>query len=144
MFAPGVPNVMLDFKSSNESLAAFVVSVYLLGYCFGPLAIAPLSEMYGRHPLYTLCNILYTIFNVACAVAPDMASLIVFRFLAGIVGSCPLTLGAGSLADMIPQEKRGAVMAVWALGPLLGPVIGPVGKHVTPAWETMRPRRLSC
>lgn len=144
MFAPGVPNVMLDFKSSNESLAAFVVSVYLLGYCFGPLAIAPLSEMYGRQPLYTLCNILYTIFNVACAVAPDMASLIVFRFLAGIAGSCPLTLGAGSLADMIPQEKRGAVMAVWALGPLLGPVIGPVGKHVTPAWENDETMRLSC
>ena len=128
MFAPGVPDVMLDFHSSNESLAAFIVSVYLLGYCFGPLAIAPLSEMYGRQPLYTACNLLYTIFNVACAVAPEMGSLIVFRFFAGVAGSCPLTLGAGSLADMIPQNKRGAVMAIWAMGPLLGPVIGPVGE----------------
>lgn len=128
MFAPGVPDVMLDFHSSNESLAAFIVSVYLLGYCFGPLAIAPLSEMYGRQSLYTACNLLYTIFNVACAVAPEMGSLIVFRFFAGVAGSCPLTLGAGSLADMIPQSKRGAVMAIWAMGPLLGPVIGPVGE----------------
>lgn len=128
MFAPGVPTVMQEFHSSNESLAAFIVSVYLLGYCFGPLAIAPLSEMYGRQPLYTACNVLYTIFNVACAVAPEMGSLIVFRFFAGVAGSCPLTLGAGSLADMIPQNKRGAVMAIWAMGPLLGPVIGPVGE----------------
>lgn len=49
-----------------------------------------------------------------------------------MAGSCPLTLGAGSLADMIPQNKRGAVMAVWAMGPLLGPVIGPVGKLQSP------------
>lgn len=128
MFAPGVPNVMEDFKSDNESIGSFVVSVYLLGYCFGPLLIAPLSEMYGRQPLYNACNLLYTVFNVACALAPNMASLIVFRLFAGLAGSCPLTLGAGSLADMIPQDNRGAALAAWALGPLLGPVIGPVGK----------------
>lgn len=128
MFAPGVPSVMKDFQSENVYLASFVVSVYLLGYCFGPLAIAPLSELYGRVPLYNICNALYVVFNVACALAPDMGSLIAFRFLAGVAGSCPLTIGAGSLADMIRQEKRGGAMAAWALGPLLGPVIGPVGK----------------
>ncbi|KAH8703333.1 putative MFS multidrug transporter [Talaromyces proteolyticus] len=134
MFAPGVPDVMQDFKSDNIYLASFVVSVYLLGYCFGPLLIAPLSEMYGRTPLYNACNILYTIFSVACAVAPNMGGLIIFRFFAGLAGSCPLTLGAGSLADMIPKERRGAAMAAWALGPLLGPVIGPVaGGYLTQA-----------
>jgi MFS family permease len=128
MFAPGVPDVMKDFKSDNVYLASFVVSVYLLGYCFGPLAIAPLSEMYGRLPLYNICNLFYVVFNVACAVAPSMSSLIAFRFFAGLAGSCPLTIGAGSLADMIRQENRGGALAAWALGPLLGPVIGPVGK----------------
>jgi MFS family permease len=128
MFAPGVPNLMEDFKSDNETIGAFVVRVHLLGYCFGPLLIAPLSEMYECQPLYNACNLLYTIFNVACALAPDMASLIVFRLFAGLAGSCPLTLGAGSLADMIAQENRGAAMAAWALGLLLGPVIGPVGE----------------
>jgi MFS family permease len=129
MFAPGVPQVMRDFKSDNIYLASFVVSVYLLGYSFGPLLIAPLSEMYGRAPLYTACNFLFTIFNVACALAPNKAALIVFRLFAGLAGSCPLTIGAGTLADMIPPERRGAAMSAWALGPLLGPVIGPVGKY---------------
>lgn len=130
MFAPGVPDVMKDFKSDNVYLASFVVSVYLLGYCFGPLVIAPLSELYGRMPIYNVCNVLFTVFNVACAVAPSLASLIVFRLFAGLAGSCPLTIGAGSLSDMIRQEKRGGAMAAWALGPLLGPVIGPVGKDL--------------
>lgn len=127
MFAPGVPQVMKDFQSTNLELASFVVSVYLLGYCFGPLILAPLSEMYGRVIIYNVCNVLYVVFTVACAVAPNLGALIVFRFFAGSAGSAPLTIGAGSIADMIPQEKRGAAMAAWALGPLLGPVVGPVG-----------------
>ncbi|KAL2215106.1 putative MFS multidrug transporter [Thermoascus aurantiacus ATCC 26904] len=134
MFAPGVPQVMRDFGSTNLELASFVVSVYLLGYCFGPLLIAPLSEMYGRVIIYNVCNVLYVVFTVACAVAPNLGALIVFRFFAGSAGSAPLTIGAGSISDMIRQEKRGGAMAAWALGPLIGPVIGPVaGGYLTQA-----------
>lgn len=39
MFAPGVPQVMNDFHSESVDLASFVVSVYVLGYAFGPLVM---------------------------------------------------------------------------------------------------------
>jgi MFS family permease len=55
-----------------------------------------------------------------------MGTLVAFRFLLGCAGASPLTLGGGTIADMIPQEKRGASMAIWAMGPLIGPVVGPV------------------
>lgn len=131
MFAPGVGQLVKDFNVTSTELASFVVSVYLLGYCFGPLLIAPLSELYGRQYLYHICNILYVIWTIACAFAPDMGSLVVFRFLAGFAGSCPLTIGAGSIADMFVQEQRGGAMAAWALGPLIGPVVGPVGMFIS-------------
>jgi hypothetical protein len=60
MFAPGIPLVMAEFESTNENLASFVVSVYLLGYAFGPLVIAPMSELYGRLPVYQINTILFT------------------------------------------------------------------------------------
>jgi hypothetical protein len=31
MFAPGVPQLLEDFGTNNQSLATFVVSVYILG-----------------------------------------------------------------------------------------------------------------
>ena len=126
MFAPGVPQVMAEFKSTNIQLASFVVSVYILGYAFGPFLVAPMSELYGRLPIYHACNIGFVIFTIACAVSSNLNMLIGFRFLEGIFGSAPLTLGGGSIADMIIQEKRGGMMAIWAMGPLLGPVVGPV------------------
>ncbi|PYI00744.1 MFS general substrate transporter [Aspergillus sclerotiicarbonarius CBS 121057] len=126
MFAPGVEGVMKDFHSTSTMLASFIVSVYVLGYVIGPFLIAPLSEIYGRVPLYHACNCLFLIFTIACAVAQTMPQLIVFRLLAGTAGVCPLTIGSGTVADMVPKEKRAGIMAIWAMGPILGPVVGPV------------------
>ena len=134
MFAPGVPDVMREFDSTNEELASFVVSVYVLGYAFGPIILAPLSELYGRLWIYNVCNVGFVIFTIACAVSSNLNMLIAFRFIEGTFGSCPLTIGGGTIADMVVQEKRGGVMAIWALGPLMGPVVGPVaGGYLTQA-----------
>ncbi|KAF4164791.1 hypothetical protein CNMCM6936_008758 [Aspergillus lentulus] len=126
MFAPGVGEAMREFHSTNDMLGSFVVSVFILGYMVGPFVIAPLSEMYGRVPLYHTCNILFLIFTIACAVAQSLPQLIVFRLLAGVAGVCPLTIGSGTVADMVPKEKRAGIIAVWAMGAILGPIIGPV------------------
>lgn len=126
MFAPGVPQVMADFGINSVLLATFIVSIYILGFAFGPLVVAPLSEHYGRSIVYNTCNVLFLIFNIASAVAPNLASLIVFRFLCGFAGVTPTTLGSGTIADLIPPQSRGKAMALWSLGPLFGPIIGPV------------------
>ncbi|KAK5204605.1 hypothetical protein LTR47_007405 [Exophiala xenobiotica] len=126
MVAPAVPLVMREFHSTSSTIASFIVSIYILGYALGPLIIAPLSEVYGRLPVYHVCNSLFVVWSLGCALAPNIGALLVFRLLAGIAGSCPLTIGGGSIADLIRQEKRGAAMAIFAMGPILGPVIGPV------------------
>ena len=116
-FAPGVPDVMRDFHSTSSLLASFMVSVYVLGYACGPMVIAPLSEMYGRLPLYHSCNFLFIIFTVAAAVATNMTQFIVFRFFMGCFGGAPMVLGGGTIADLIPREQRGTAMSVWIMGP---------------------------
>jgi len=126
MVAPGVPEILHDFNTTNETIGAMVVSIYILGYALGPLFIAPMSEVYGRLITYHVNNILFVVWTIACAVAPNVGALLAFRVLAGIAGSCPITIGGGSIADLFKQEQRGGAMALFALGPLMGPVIGPV------------------
>lgn len=126
IFAPGIPKLMEDFNSKNTELAGFVMSVYVLGFAFGPMLLAPMSEMYGRIPVYHFCNVFFLAFTIACAVAPSLNALIVFRFLAGTFGAAPMTNGGGSIADMFRAEDRAGVMAVFSIGPLIGPIIGPV------------------
>lgn len=126
MLAPGVPDLMEDFGTSNNQVATFVVSIFVLGFAVGPLLMAPMSELYGRTPVYHVCNPLFVIFSVGCALATNSGMLMAFRFLAGFVGVAVVTCGSGTIADMMPPERRGAAMSVWSVGPLLGPVIGPV------------------
>ncbi|OTB03636.1 hypothetical protein M426DRAFT_262955 [Hypoxylon sp. CI-4A] len=126
IIAPGVPAIMSEFGSDSQVLSALVVSIYVLGLGLGPLLFAPLSEIYGRVIIYHACNLGFVAFHVACALAPSLGSLIAFRFFAGFFGSCPPTNSGASIADMVPQHRRGVLMAGYAVGPVLGPVIGPV------------------
>ena len=123
MFAPGVPQVLQDFRTGSTTLAEFVVSIYILGFAVGPLLISPMSEMYGRLPVYIVCNVMFEIFTIACAVSQNLTQLIVFRFFAGCFGVCPVTLGGASISDLMNQDKRGAAMSLFGMGPLLGPVV---------------------
>jgi multidrug resistance protein len=126
MFAPGVPQVQEEFHSSDPTLATFVVSVFLLGYVAGPLVLVPLADIYGRVAVYHAGNLGFVIFNVACAVSTNMNMLIGFRFLAGLIGSAPMTVGGGTVADLMPPEERGFAIMIWNLPVVAGPVIGPV------------------
>lgn len=134
MFAPAVPDVMKEFNSTSPYLASFVVSVYVLGYAFGPLIIAPLSELYGRLWVYHINTFLFIVFNMACGLATSLPMEIVFRFLAGFAGVAPMTVGSGTISDLFRQEERGKVMSAWTLPILLGPTLGPVaGSYIAEA-----------
>jgi multidrug resistance protein len=124
--APAQGPVMKEFQITSRILASFVVSIYLVGFAFGPLFLAPLSEIYGRLRIYQIGTFIFVIWNVAGALAPNIGALLAFRLLAGISGSSPITLGAGSIADMFALEERGLALSIYGLGPLLGPIIGPI------------------
>lgn len=55
------------------------------------------------------------------------------RFLAGSFGAAPLTLGGGTIADLMPLSQRAKAMSLWVLGPTVGPVLGPIcGGFISP------------
>ncbi|EAW12445.1 MFS transporter [Aspergillus clavatus NRRL 1] len=124
--APGVIQLANDFHTNDQLRETIVVSIFVLGLAFGPLLVAPLSELYGRWICYTVSNTLYTVFTIACAVSSNMSMLIVFRFFAGATGSTPLTIGGGTIADMFPVQERGLALSFFTLGQAAAPAIGPV------------------
>lgn len=126
--APGAQDVLNHFHNNNQTVGSFITSIYLLGYVFGPVSTAPLSEYYGRLPVYHASNVLFLVFNICCAVSPNIGALLAFRFFAGTFGATAITLGPASIADLYVKEERGVAFAAYAVGSLFGPVIGPVGE----------------
>lgn len=81
-----IPAIAKDLSCSS-TVATLGVTTFLLGFGTGPLIFAPLSEIYGRNPVYRSTLLLFVLFNIGCALSPNTAALLVFRFLCGFFGS---------------------------------------------------------
>ncbi|KAJ9145091.1 Major facilitator superfamily [Pleurostoma richardsiae] len=126
MFAPGAAQVMAQFSVSSATVGSLTVSIYILGFAVGPLVWGPLSELYGRLPVYAVSGLMFAAFIVGTAFANSLGAFLVLRLLSGSSGAAALACSGGTLADVIPPQQRGKWMALFVLGPILGPTIGPI------------------
>ena len=87
ILSPGIAALSREFDNHQDIVGAMTVSIYLLGYVVGPLFLAPLSEIYGRKVVLSAANAFFCVWQIGCALAPNIAALIVFRFFSGVGGS---------------------------------------------------------
>ncbi|KAH8172846.1 major facilitator superfamily protein [Sarocladium implicatum] len=147
ILAPAITFVAEDYGIEDLTIASMPVSIFLLGYAVGPLVLSPLSEIYGRNGILTVASAWFCVWMIACALAPDIGSLVFFRFMCGVGGSASITIGGAIIADMFPISQRGAAITLWMMGPVLGPTVAPViGGYVAEsigwrwtAWLTVIP-----
>ena len=78
--------------------------------------LGPLSEIFGRRIVLTVSNCCFVSWMLACALAPNLASLIVFRLLSGLGASGSLCLGPGVVSDLFAIEERGLAMSMFSFG----------------------------
>lgn len=117
-------SIAADFSLTSPYTPTIPVALFVLGLGFGPLYLAPLSELYGRRWVYIACFGIFTILNIGCALSPNLTSLSILRFLSGLAGSAGPTLGGGTIGDMFTKKERGKAQAIYGFGPTGGPVIG--------------------
>jgi multidrug resistance protein len=115
-----------DKYNVSLEVAILTCSIMVFGFAVGPLLWSPLSEIIGRRPVYIISLALYTIFNIPCALSPNIGGLLVSRFLCGVFSSSGLSLAGGTIADIWNIEERGMAIAYFAAAPYCGPVIGPI------------------
>ncbi|KAG2066879.1 multidrug resistance protein 4 [Suillus decipiens] len=125
IMAPGLADVAIKFGITDTTVLVLTLSIFLLSYAIGPLFAAPLSEVYGRVWVLHIGNLFFLSFNLGCALSPNTVSFIVFRFLAGLVGSTPIACGGGVISDLFAERDRASAAALYSIGPLIGPAIGP-------------------
>lgn len=131
MCIPASPQILASLHSNHGIFLTLLVSVWELGEAFGPLFIGPLSETYGRLPIYHTTNILFIIFSIACAVSSNINMLLAFRFLNGM-GVAAISLNSSVVGDMFIQEERAGIQALINLPALTGLAIAPiVGGYVS-------------
>ncbi|KAF2145841.1 uncharacterized protein K452DRAFT_305783 [Aplosporella prunicola CBS 121167] len=123
----------------SETAGSLTTGMYLIGFAVGSLFAGSFSEMFGRNLVYLVAMIIYMLFIMGTALAPNFAGAIILRFFSGFFGSTPLTVAGGTIADIwTPLEAAWTfpLMALLAFGgPLLGPVISAfIGGNISFRW----------
>ncbi|KAF7317701.1 Drug transporter [Mycena kentingensis (nom. inval.)] len=131
----GFTSMMRDLNCS-EMEATVGFAVYTLGFGLLPLLTSSFSEEFGRQPLYLASAVGFTLMYLPIALARNIGTVIVARFLQGAFGSTWATMVGGTIADIWTPQERGLPMSIFSLAALSGTGVGPVWA----GWVEMDPR----
>ncbi|KAM4062962.1 major facilitator superfamily protein [Hirsutella rhossiliensis] len=111
---------------NSRIVSVLGLSTFVLGISFGPMFLSPLSEFYGRRPIYLVAWTTYLVWLIPQAVTKHVAVLLVFRFMDGFAGSAFLAVSGGTVGDLFAKDELHAPMAFFSMSPFIGPSLGPL------------------
>ncbi|KAH7015164.1 major facilitator superfamily domain-containing protein [Ilyonectria destructans] len=124
-YTASLPGLIDEFGSTTTT-ATLGLSTYLLGLATGSLVVAPMSELFGRRPVYMICLVLWCILVIPCALATSLTEILVVRFVGALFGAAMISNSPGSIVDIADPEYLALAMSMWSIAPLNGPSLGPI------------------
>ena len=124
IISPAEDAIMADTHISSE-VAVLPVSFYILGFAFGPLLWAPVSEIWGRKWSMEPAMFCLGLFSIGTATSTNAASIMITRFFGGVFGSAPVSNVSAALGDIWAPKARGTAVTFYAVCVVGGPTLGP-------------------
>ena len=127
LYLPAFPTLKAVFGSSF-SLVQLTLSSYLVGFALFHLICGPLSDRYGRKPILLSGLLLYSFISFACAMATNIETLILLRFLQGVCVCVAPVLSRAIIRDLYAGDtlvkNLATLSAFMALAPIVAPLLG--------------------
>jgi len=131
-----MPAINEQFHLSHSTNLFLALAVGLIGYVVGSFAIGALADHYGRYRMLIFTIILTAIGSFGDALAPGVATLIVFRFITGIGVGADLNLVSTYLSELAPPKRRGRITLYTFFVGILGQAVTPfVALALVPNFE---------
>ena len=127
MYLPALPAIGqqlgTDFGSAQLSLTVFFISIGI-----GQLLYGPVSDMVGRRPPMFFGMTLFALASVGCALATDIHTLIVLRFVQGLGAAAGMAIPRAVVRDLHTGSDAARLMSllmlVFSISPILAPLAG--------------------
>ena len=124
----------------TKATAGTIGSMAFLGMMIGAIFAGRMADSWGRRRTILGCAVIFSIFTILCAFAPNAAVFGALRLLAGI-GLGGLVPSANALvAELVPAKWRSTVATLMMSGvPIGGSIAALVGIQMIPVfgWESM-------
>lgn len=129
MYLPALPQLMADLNLS-QSVAQLTLTSWFFGSASMQLILGPLSDKVGRRPILLGGGILFILSSIVCALAQDITTLIVARFIQGTSVCSVIVAGYASIHELFDDKQAMKTLAwmgsVTILAPAFGPLLGAV------------------
>ncbi len=116
-----------DLHASVEQLE-WTVNSYNLAFAMLLITAAGLGDRFGRRTWFAGGLVLFSLASAACALAPNVETLIAARAVQGAGGALLMPLGLALLSQAFPPEKRSAAIGIFSaitgLAVASGPLVG--------------------
>lgn len=123
------PLINLLSAQYNTSIQAInlTVTLYVVFQGIAPSFFSPLSDTWGRRPVFIVTFSIYTLASIGLAfTSQNYAALLLLRAVQSIGGSAVLSLSYAVVADVAVHGERGKILAPMLAATNLGPCIGPI------------------
>ncbi len=114
---------------SGINWSAWTISIYALGQVIALPMAGKISDMYGRKKVFMIAAGVFTAASLACGFAPNIAFLLVFRFIQALGGGAFMPSATGIVSDHFGSQRDRAVglfASIFPIGGIVGPVVGGV------------------
>ena len=122
-----LPSLEASFQAPFENVQ-WVVIGYLLAVTTLIVGAGRLGDLFGRRRPLLVGIGLFALASAACALAPDIWTLVLLRGVQGAGAALMMALTIASVGDMVSPERTGTAMGllgtVSAVGTALGPSLG--------------------
>jgi len=115
----------IEFGISNELAIFCFVTLFLLGQAVGVSVLAPVAESFGGRTIYVASAFTFAAGCLIMTAAPNLATVIVGRFISGLVSSTTAVVAAGSIENMWDARARIWIVHLWMAWAVLGLTFGP-------------------
>lgn len=116
---PAYEDIAKEF-STTVPRASYLTSLQIAILGGAPLFWRPLSNRYGRRPIFLLSLICSLAGNIGCAKSPDYASMAACRAITAFFISPAAAIGSAVVAETFFKRDRAKWMGVWTLMITLG------------------------
>lgn len=134
LYLPAFPQLANDLNI-GASQAQLSITACMLGLAFGQLVTGIFSDALGRRKPLIFGISMFTLFSLACVIAPNIWLLILFRFLQGVGGGSGVVIARAVIRDRYVGEAMvrmlTTVMMLLGLAPIVAPIAGGLLTEVT-------------
>lgn len=102
----GLPIGSPEAKQATLFWTGLLTSILLLGWAAGGVIFGLVCDRIGRKRTLLITMVLYAVGTAACAFAPNIWWLVVFRIVASLGIGGEWAAGAAMVAETVPEEKR--------------------------------------